>query len=116
MQQCYCNAAMAVLAAYSSLPRRTLVNKISMSIAAAAALSVSAATVAFAAELPSYETTGLPISAVQLRVLGAANVQQQLPAATSTVTPVQLSVLTPRKKLKTATVAPGQTETGRATR
>jgi hypothetical protein len=64
----------------------------------------------------AYETTGLPISAVQLRVLGAANVQQQLPAATSTVTPVQLSVLTPRKKLKTATVAPGQTETGRATR
>ena len=105
---------MAVLAAYSNLPRRTLVNKISMSIAAAAALSVSAASVAFAAELPSYETSGLPISAVQLRVLGAANVSEQSPVAASTVTPVQLSVLTPRKKQKTATVAPTGT-TGRAT-
>ena len=92
-----------------------MVKKISMSIAAVAALSVAAASVAFAAELPSYETSGLPISAVQLRVLGAANVQQQSPAATSTVTPVQLSVLTPRKKLKTATVTPSET-TGRATR
>jgi hypothetical protein len=114
MQQCYCNAAMAVLAAYSNLPRRTLVNKISMSIAAVAALSVSAASVAFAAELPSYETSGLPISAVQVRVLGAADVREQSPVATSTVTPVQLSVLTPRKKLKTATVTPSET-TGRAT-
>jgi hypothetical protein len=105
---------MGVLAAYSNLPRRTLVNKISMSIAAAAALSVSAASVAFAAELPSYETTGLPISAVQLRVLGAANVSEQSPVATSTVTPVQLSVLTPRTKLKTATVTPSAT-TGLAT-
>jgi hypothetical protein len=105
---------MAVLAAYSNLPRRTLVNKISMSIAAVAALSVSAASVAFAAELPSYETSGLPISAVQLRVLGAANVSEQSPVATSTVTPVQLSVLTPRTKLKTATVTPSAT-TGLAT-
>ena|ERR1700692_2052965 len=105
---------MGVLAAYSNLPRRTLVNKISMSIAAAAALSVSAASVAFAAELPSYETSGLPISAVQLRVLGAANVSEQSPVAASTVTPVQLSVLTPRTKLKTATVTPSAT-TGLAT-
>ncbi len=90
-------------------------NKISMSIAAAAAFSMATATAAFAAELPSYETTGLPISTVQLCVLGAANVREQSPAATATLTPVQLSVLTPRKKLKTATV--GETETiGRATR
>jgi hypothetical protein len=91
------------------------VNKISMSIAAVAAFSMAAANVAFAAELPSYEASGLPISAVQLRVLGGANVREQSPAATATLTPVQLSVLTPRKKLKTATVAPTGT-TGLATR
>ncbi len=91
-------------------------NKISMSIAAVAALSIATATAAVAAELPSYEAAGLPISAVQLRVLGAANVQEQSPVANSTITPVQLSVLTPRNK-QTATVAPGKTETtGRATR
>ncbi len=90
--------------------------KISMSIAAVAVLSVSVATVAFAAELPTYEMTGLPISAVQVRVLGAANVRERSPLATSTITPVQLSVLTPRRKLKTATVAPDETETGRANR
>ena len=88
-----------------------------LSIAAAAVISMSAATAAFAAELPAYEATGLPISAVQLRVLGAAHVEQQPPVSTSTATPVQLSVLTPRtKKVTTATVTPGQTENGRAIR
>ena len=93
-----------------------MVKKISMSIAAVAALSVSAASVAFAAELPSYETSGLPISAVQLRVLGAENVQQASPVQTSAASPHQLSVLTPRTKLTTATVAPTRTETGRSIR
>ena len=90
--------------------------KISLFIAAAAALSITAATAGFAAELPNYETKGLPISPVQVQLLGAANVRQQAPVATSTVTPVQLSILTPRKKLTTATAAPTRIETGRATR
>jgi len=79
------------------------VKKTSLSIALAAVISVAGGTAGFAAELPSYETTGLPISAVQLRVLGIADVQQQAPVSTSTLTPLQLSVLTPRTKTKTAT-------------
>jgi len=50
---------------------------------------------------------GLPVSAVQLQVLGAENVQEATPVATS-ITPVQLSVLTRRKKI---TTAQGRTET-----
>jgi hypothetical protein len=83
--------------------------------ATAAMISTAAGTAGFAAELPSYEAAGLPISAVQLQVLGGANVSQQSPVATSTLTPVQLSVLTPRTKLKTATAASAGT-TGRSIR
>jgi hypothetical protein len=86
------------------------VNKISLSIAAM--LALSAAGGALAAELPSYEKAGLPVSAVQVQVLGAENVQEAAPVAT-TATPVQLSVLTPRSNIKTAQ---GRSETvGRAT-
>ena len=81
--------------------------KTSLSIAVAAVIFVAGGTAGFATELPNYETTGLPISAVQLRVLGVADVRQQAPVSTSTLTPLQLSVLTPRTKTKTATVAPG---------
>ena len=81
--------------------------KISLSIAAA----MLAATGAVAAEVPSYEKAGMPVSAVQVQVLGAENVQEAAPAATS-VSPVQLSVLTPRGKI---TTAQGRAETvGRA--
>ncbi|MBR1156414.1 hypothetical protein JQ575_38270 [Bradyrhizobium sp. JYMT SZCCT0428] len=68
---------------------------------------MTAASAAIAAELPSYERAGLPVSAVQLQVMGAENVQEASPVATS-VTPVQLSVLTPRSKI---TTAQGRTET-----
>jgi len=85
--------------------------KISLSVAAAAVFAMTAASAAVAAELPSYERAGLPVSALQLQVLGAENVQEASPVATS-VTPVQLSVLTPRSKI---TTAQGRTETtGRA--
>jgi hypothetical protein len=87
------------------------VKKISLSVAAAAMFAITAAGGAVAAELPSYEKAGLPVSAVQLQVMGAENVQQASPAATS-VTSVQLSVLTPRSKI---TTAQGRSETiGRA--
>ena len=76
-------------------------NKISLSIAAAAVLAMTAVTGAVAAELPAYEKAGLPVSAVQLQVMGAEGVSEAQPVATS-ATPVQLSVLTPRHKIKTA--------------
>ena len=85
--------------------------KISLSVAAAAMFAITAAGGAVAAELPSYEKAGMPVSAVQLQVMGAENVQQASPATTS-ATPVQLSVLTPRNKIATAQ---GRSETvGRA--
>ena len=72
--------------------------KICLSIAVAAGIVIAGGTAGFAAELPSYEAAGLPISPVQLGVLGAANVREQSPTAASTITPVQLSVLTPRAR------------------
>ncbi|MBR1227417.1 MULTISPECIES: hypothetical protein [unclassified Bradyrhizobium] len=85
--------------------------KITLSVAAAAMFAITAAGGAVAAELPSYERSGLPVSAVQLQVLGVEGVQEASPVATS-VTAVQLSVLTPRSKI---TTAQGRTETvGRA--
>jgi hypothetical protein len=89
------------------------VKKTYLSIAAAA-ISIAGATVGFAAELPSYETKGLPISAVQVSVLGAADVREQSPALTS-ATAHQLSVLTPRTTRTAETAAPAPT-TGRAIR
>jgi hypothetical protein len=83
------------------------VKKISVSFAAAAVLAMTAVTCAVAGELPAYEKSGLPVSAVQLQVLGAENVSEQAPAAVS-ATPVQLRVLTPRHKTKTAE-GPGET-------
>ena len=85
-----------------------------LSIAAAAVISIAGGTAGFAAELPTYETTGLPISAVQVQVLGAENVREQSPAPTSS--PHQLRVLTPRTKITTATAAPARTETARSIR
>jgi len=82
---------------------------------AAAVISIAGANAGVAAELPSYETKGLPISAVQLRVLGAGDATQQSPALTSTATAHQLSVLTPRKTRTAATTVSTSTA-GRATR
>jgi hypothetical protein len=92
------------------------VKKISLTIAAAVAISIAGGTASFAAELPTYAVKGLPISPVQVGVLGAANVQEQSPAATSAVSPHQLSVLTPRPKVRAATAATTRTETGLAAR
>jgi hypothetical protein len=82
---------------------------------AAAALAIAGSTAGFAAELPTYETKGLPISAVQVRVLGAADVSEQSPAVTATATAHQLGVLTPRTTRTAETAAPAPT-TGRAVR
>jgi predicted component of type VI protein secretion system len=87
------------------------VKKLSVSYAAAAVLALTAVTGAVAAELPAYEKAGLPVSAVQLQVMGAEGVSEA-PASAMSATPVQLSVLTPRHKTKTAEV-PSET-TGRA--
>jgi len=91
------------------------VQKTYLSIAAAALISIAGATAGFAAELPTFEANGLPISAAQVGVLGAANVREQSPVSTATASPHQLSVLTPRTTRTAETAAPAPT-TGRAFR
>jgi len=80
-------------------------NKKILSIAAAA-LIIAGTTATFAAELPAYEANGITASPLQVRVLGANGVEQQVTAPAASVTTLQASVLTPRK-LKTATVTTG---------
>ena len=96
-------------------PRRIEVQKTYLSIAAAALISIAGATAGFAAELPTFEAKGLPISAAQVGVLGAADVREQSPVSTATASPHQLSVLTPRTTRTAETAAPTPT-TGRAIR
>jgi hypothetical protein len=80
-------------------------NKKTLSIAAAV-LAITGSTATFAGELPAYDVNGIPASPVQIRVLGASHVEQQVTAPASSVTALQASVLTPRK-LKTADVTTG---------
>jgi hypothetical protein len=68
-----------------------------LSIAASAVL-VMGAVAAKAAELPTYEAMGFPMTPHQMATLGAANAQQQAPAATPELaglpaSPVQIAVL-----------------------
>jgi hypothetical protein len=62
----------------------------------AIAISIAASNAAIAAELPTYEMNGFPISPVQVQLLGAANVREQPAAATVMAPPHQQSVSTPR--------------------
>ena len=80
-------------------------NKKTLSIAAAV-LAIASSTATLAAELPTYEAYGIPASPLQVRVLGAAHVDEQVVAPATSVTALQASVLAPRK-LKTATVTTG---------
>jgi hypothetical protein len=72
------------------------------SIAAAAGFMMSVAH-ATAAELPTYEVIGFPITPHQLVVLGPPNAEQRLPTFTVTMagmpaSPHQIAVLTPRQR------------------
>ncbi|WP_028136710.1 hypothetical protein [Bradyrhizobium japonicum] len=80
-------------------------NKKTLSIAAAL-LAIAGSSAAFAAELPTYETRGFPVSPLQVRVLGAVQAEQQAAAPTAIASVHQANVLTPRK-LKTAGVTTG---------
>jgi hypothetical protein len=71
------------------------------SIAATAAFVLGAAGAA-AAELPTFEKMGFPITLHQVQVVGADHVQERSPTPTLTLggmpaSPHQLAVLTPRE-------------------
>jgi hypothetical protein len=86
------------------------VKKTSLTAAALVAISIAGGTTSFAAELPTYEVNGLPISRVQSIVLGGVNFRQaQIPP--SVLSPHQVSVLTPRRN-RTANAAPITTGAG----
>ena len=75
--------------------------------AIAALLSITRAS---AAELPTFELAGFPITAHQVALLGAANVEEQTPAPTLILdgmpaSPHQIAVLAPRSKAVTTTAA-----------
>ena len=82
-------------------------------VAAVAAISIAGSTAGFAAELPSSEARGFPISRVQAGLLGAADIREQSP---TTASPHQLSVLAPHKKLTTAKATPSGADAGRVVR
>jgi hypothetical protein len=88
------------------------VKKTSLSLAAVVAIVIAGATTSFAAELPTYEAKGLPISPVQASLLGATSAEQSQ-IVPSAVSPHQVSVLTPRRKVNTATAAPVTTGVAR---
>jgi hypothetical protein len=72
-------------------------------IAATAGLSMATSAIVMAAERPSFEMKALPITPVQVQVLGGAGVQKRAPVANLTVagmpaSPVQIAVLTPRRQ------------------
>jgi hypothetical protein len=88
----------------------------SLFVAAAAAIFIAGSTAGFAAELPSYEARGFPISPVQAGLLGGADIREQSPVSTAAASPQQPSVLAPHRKLTTAKATPGGTEAGRVVR
>jgi hypothetical protein len=86
--------------------------------ATVAVLIPQGAGVAAAAELPTYDVTGFPITSVQASVVGSGQEQESPRAPTLTVagmpaSPVQISVLTPRRHVVGELVTKPTTE-GRA--
>jgi hypothetical protein len=76
------------------------------SIVATAALLLGGAGAA-AAELPTYDVMGFPITQHQLVAIGSAHVQERSPTPTLTfggmpASPHQIAVLTPRSKVTVA--------------
>ena len=72
-------------------------------IAATAGLSMATSAIVMASERPSFEMKSLPITPVQVQVLGGVGVQERAPAANLTVagmpaSPAQIAILTPRRQ------------------
>lgn len=74
-----------------------------LTMIAIASAVIASSTGAFASELPSYEVKSLPISMMQVQVLGGSGVEEQSAAPTMVVagmpaSPAQMSVLSPRAR------------------
>ena len=82
-------------------------NKKTLTIVATV-LTIAGATSAFAAELPTCEANGFPVSPLQVRVLGADHVEQRVAAPATVASAHQMKVFGSRK-VKTADVTTGGT-------
>ena len=81
--------------------------------AAMAGFLLASSAIAVAAERPSFEMKSFPISAVQVQLLGAADVREQAPAANLTVggmpaSPAQIAVLTPHRQVVANNASPSR--------
>jgi hypothetical protein len=88
-------------------------------LVAAVAAGLDVTSVA-AAELPTFELMGLPITRHQVAVMGAANVQERSPLPTLTLggmpaSPHQAMVLTPRPRMIHEATAAKRTTVGLST-
>jgi hypothetical protein len=82
------------------------------SLVATVAIMLSGAAAA-AAELPTYEIIGFPLTEHQLTVLNSSLIQERSPAADLTIagipaSPAQIAVLTPRPKHEIAATNEGK--------
>ena len=80
----------------------TMVHRVSLALTAVLLSSAAAAT---AAELPTFEIIGFPLTQHQLTVLNTGIVQERPPApgltlASMPASPVQIGVLTPRRPMQ----------------
>ena len=87
-----------------------------MMLSIAAALVIAGGASARAAELPSFEVAGFPISPVQVQLLGGANVAEQTPVGGVAASPHQIGVLTPRPRPTVAAISTAATTVGVAVR
>jgi hypothetical protein len=83
--------------------------------------SALAGTGAAAAELPTYECMGFPITPHQFQVLGSAHVEEQSPTPTLMLSdmpasPHQVAVLRPRARMDDETIAANVFSTGPSVR
>ena len=90
-----------------------------LSIAAAAALTMTYGVGVTAAELPTYEVVSFPITPHQLVALAPAHAQQALPASTLTMdgmpaSPHQIAVLRPRQRVIDEQIASSAARTAAA--
>jgi hypothetical protein len=73
-----------------------------------------------AAEVPTYELMGFPITPHQFSVVGSANIQERLPAPSLVIgmpaSPHQVAVLTPRPKTTEQATAAKLTAVGLSAR
>jgi hypothetical protein len=88
--------------------------------AAVAVVILEGAGVAAAAEIPTYESMSLPITPLQISVVGSTHVQEVSPVPTLTVggmpaSPHQIAVLTARKNVVGELAEKPTTGSGRET-